>query len=454
MPFSSIRETDRIHTMNTLSRTVLGGCLLIELLTSAAAPAQVTTSPASTENDIQILLDDLSDPSYEVRQAAVEKLYAAGPVVLEALAEVTKGGDFEAGLRARDLIERIQKLFFVGAKIELSASHKQIRWDEAFSLRIKIINPSDFPIHLPFLIKNRGSIDADPMAVQMGNLLDAADFLSVVGPDGKAADPVVDDLRGEPSLEAALDTRVYAEPASLLAPHGEFILNLPDFNRGFARYRMLRKGTYRLQFAYVPEWDDPKMREAEIGKVVSNALTLTVTQPAPDLILHARREIRVVLERVGWEFVIRLTNTHDRPMGVNLNLGNRGLANYAHLEWQWQTPAGVVRAEQPIIDPPPLDTEKLVKLKPGQSIELFRADLNRLKTLPGFEQMDQEGEKTTLAVRYSNTLDRALLLMRRRQDEPNQEKWKRLYEATPLPTFVGSCTSDPIQVPSNTPDGN
>jgi len=440
--------------MNTLSRTVLGGCLLIELLTSAAAPAQVTTSPASTENDIQILLDDLSDPSYEVRQAAVEKLYAAGPVVLEALAEVTKGGDFEAGLRARDLIERIQKLFFVGAKIELSASHKQFRWDEAFSLRIKIINPSDFPIHLPFLIKNRGSIDADPMAVQMGNLLDAADFLSVVGPDGKAADPVVDDLRGEPSLEAALDTRVYAEPASLLAPHGEFILNLPDFNRGFARYRMLRKGTYRLQFAYVPEWDDPKMREAEIGKVVSNALTLTVTQPAPDLILHARREIRVVLERVGWEFVIRLTNTHDRPMGVNLNLGNRGLANYAHLEWQWQTPAGVVRAEQPIIDPPPLDTEKLVKLKPGQSIELFRADLNRLKTLPGFEQMDQEGEKTTLAVRYSNTLDRALLLMRRRQDEPNQEKWKRLYEATPLPTFVGSCTSDPIQVPSNTPDGN
>ena len=182
--------------MNTLSRTVLGGCLLIELLTSAAAPAQVTTSPASTENDIQILLDDLSDPSYEVRQAAVEKLYAAGPVVLEALSKVTKSDDFEAALRARNLIKRIQKLFFVGAKIELSASHKQIRWDESVSLRIKIINPSDFPIHLPFLIKNRGSIDADPMAVQMGNLLDAADFLSVVGLDGKAADPVVDDLRG------------------------------------------------------------------------------------------------------------------------------------------------------------------------------------------------------------------------------------------------------------------
>ncbi len=439
--------------MSTLSSTGLRGCLLVGLLTSAAALAQLTTSPASAKDDIQVLLGDLSDPSYEVRQAAVEQLYAAGPVVLDALSKVTKSDDFEAALRARNLIKRIQKLFFVGAKIELSASHKQIRWDESVSLRIKIINPSDFPIHLPFLVKNRGSIDTDPLAVQMGNLLDAADFLSVVGPDDKAADPVVDDLRGEPSLEAALDTRVYAEPASLLAPHGEFILNLPDFNRGFARYRMLRKGTYRLQFAYVPEWDDHKMREDGIGKVVSNALTLTVTQPAPDLILNARREIGVRLGRVGREFVIRLTNTHDRPMGVNLNLGNRGLADYAHLEWQWQTQAGVVRAEQPIQNPPPLDTEKLVKLKPGQSIELFRADLNRLKTLPGFEQMGQDGEKTTLAVRYSNILDRALLLMRRRQDEPNQKKWKRLYEATPLPTFVGSCTSDPAPTSLEAPDG-
>ena len=439
--------------MNTLSRTALRGCLLVGLLTSAAALAQVTTSAASAKDDIQVLLDDLSDPSYEVRQAAVEKLYAAGPVVLDALAEVTKGDDFEAALRARNLIERIQKLFFVGAKIELSASHKQIRWDESVSLRIKVINPSDFPIHLPFLVKNRGSIDTDPLAAQMGSLLDAADFLIVVGPDDKAADPVVDDLRGEPSLEAALDTRVYAEPASLLAPHSEFILNLPDFNRGFARYRLLRKGTYRLQFAYVPEWDDHKMREDGIGKVVSNALTLTVTQPAPDLILNARREIRVGLERVGREFVVRLTNTHDRPMGVNLNLGNRGLANYAHLEWQWRTPAGILRADQSIIDSPPLDTEKLVKLKPGQSIELFKTDLNRLKTLPGFEQIGQQGEKTMLAVRYSNTLDRALLLMRQRQDEPDQKKWKRLYEAMPLPTFVGSCTSAPMPTSLEAPDG-
>jgi hypothetical protein len=433
-----------------MHKGMVRGYLLVASLTSAAALAQVTPSATPANTDIQALLDGLSDPSYEVRQAAVEKLYAAGPAVLEALAEVTKSDDFEAALRARKLIERIQRLFFVGAKIELSASHKQIRWDEPVSLRIKVINPSDFPVHLPFLVKNRGSIDTDSLAVQMGNLLDAADFLSVVGPDAKPVDPVVDDLRGEPSLEAALDTRVYDEPASLLAPHSEFILNLPDFNRGFARYRMLRQGTYRLQFAYVPEWDDEKMRQDAIGRVVSNALTLTVTQAAPDLILNARREIRVGLERAGRELVVRLTNTHDRPMGVNLNLGSRGLADYAHLKWHAHTPTGVVSADQPITNPPPLDTEKLVKLKPGQSIELFRTDTSRLKALPGFEQVIGAGETPTLAVRYSNILDRALLLRRRREDEPNQAKWKKLYEATPLPTFVGACTSDPVEVSSDT----
>ncbi len=187
---------------------------------------------------------------------------------------------------------------------------------------------------------------------------------------------------------------------------------------------------------------------------VINALKLTVKKPAPDLILDTRGELRVGLERVGQEFVVRLINTHDRPMGVNLNLGNRAPADYAYLEWQWQTPGGVFRAEHPIIDPPPLDTEKLVKLKPGQSIELFRTDLNRLKKLSGFEHMGRDGENTTLAVRYTNILDRALLLRRRQQEGPNQMKWKRLYEAMPLPTFVGSCTSDPVQVSSGAPDRN
>ena len=81
------------------SKRVVRGCLLVVFLTPAAALAQVKLPPTFTQNDIQDLVDGLSDPSYEVRQTAVEKLYAAGPVVLDALSKLTQSDDFEAALR-------------------------------------------------------------------------------------------------------------------------------------------------------------------------------------------------------------------------------------------------------------------------------------------------------------------------------------------------------------------
>ncbi len=425
--------------------------IVVSLLISTLPYTQASHPQDITQDQLEVWLDDLGDPAYEVRRAAVKELYAAGPAALEALAEVSEGDDFEAALRARNLIQRIHKLFFVGAKIELSASQKQFRWDEPVSLRVKIINPSDFPIHLPFLIRNRESIDTDPLAVQMGNMLDAADFLRLIGPDSKPLDLHVDDIRGQPQLEAALDMRVYAEPASLLAPHSEFVLTLPTFNRGLARYRMLNKGAYRLQFAYVPEWDHHKMREDGIGKVTSNQLVMTVTQSAPDLILGAGREIQTSLQQVGREIIVRLTNTHDRTIGVNLNLGGKALVDYSHLEWQWKSPHGVVRAQEPIPNPPPLDADKLIKLKPAKSVEVFRIRPGELSKLKGFEQIKPQDGLIRLAVRYSNTLDRAVLLSRLQQDQPNKKKWQVLYQAMPLPTFVGSRTSDFIEISPGTP---
>lgn len=420
--------------------------ILLALLVPAACLAQTVPTEHSAQERVERLLEALGDPAFEVRQGAVRELYAAGPAVLEALAAVTAENDFEAAQRARNLIHRIQKLYFVGAKIELSASHKQFRWDEPVSLRVKISNPSDFPIHLPFLIRNRQSIDTDALAAQMGNLLDAADFLRIVGPDAKHLDLHVDDIRGEPRLEQALDARVYDEPASLLPPHGDFVLELPAFNRGMARYRMLRQGTYRVRFTYVPEWDDERMRADGIGMVRSNELVLNVSTSAPPAILDARREIRVSIEQVGQEIRILLTCTHDRPIGVNLNIGERGLADHAHLEWHWQTPAGLVRASQPVSDAPPLDTNKIAKLKPGQTIELYRTNLARLGALPEFDKLASQAGNFRLAVRYSNILDRSVLIGRMRKDPPTAKKWRGLYDALPLPTFVGSRTSEFIEV--------
>lgn len=426
--------------------------LLTTLLISLSVFAQQAPSPGSTRDAVQHLVDDLSDPAFAVRQAAVNKLYAAGPKVLSTLADVSKGDDFEAALRARDLIKRIQKLFLVGAKIELSASQPRLRWDEPISIRVKIINPSEFPIHLPFLIRNRESIDSDPLAVQMGNLLDAADFLQVLRPDGEAVELHVDDLRGQPSLERALDVRAYDEPASLLAPNSEFVLTLPAFNRGLARYRLFHQGTYRVQFDYVPEWEDEKLRDKKVGRVVSDPLSITVTQPAPDDIVAARRELKVSLHQVGQVIVVRLTSTHDRDIGVNLNIGGQALREHARLEWHWDSPGGLVRARQPAADAPPLAADKLIALESGRSVDVFKVRLDQLKGLEGFEKID-ESQPIRLAVKYSNILDRALLLARLKKDQANKAKWQALYDATPLPTFVGWRTSDFVDISLPMPDG-
>ena len=63
------------------------------------------------------------------------------------------------------------------------------------------------------------------------------------------------------------------------------MLELPAFNRGMARYRMLHKGSYRVQFTYVPEWDNERMRADGIGMVRSNELVLNVSSSAPPTIL-------------------------------------------------------------------------------------------------------------------------------------------------------------------------
>lgn len=404
---------------------------------------------AQQREQINKWLEELGDPSHSVRKTAVHKLYEAGPSALSALQHATEGDDFEAAMRARSLIERIQKLFLVGARIDLSVDRRQFKWDEPVSLRVKIVNPSDFPIHLPFLIKDRQSIDADALAVQVGNLLDAADFLVVTGPDSRPLEPTVDDYRGHPGLERAVDVRAYLEPASLLQAGGEFILTLEALNRGFARFRMPEQGEYRVQFAYVPEWDDPKMREDGVGRVASAELRLTVTQAAPAVIRTSNRPISISLQEVDADVVVRATNTHDRPMGLNLNLGGKGLADHAHVEWVWDAPEGRVAAEQPVAGVQAFQTEKLVTLKPAESVELCRIRREHVRRLPGFESVPRTGS-IKLAVRYTNLLDKAVILRRLTEEKPEKGRLQRLYEAIPLPTFTGSATSETIELRAGT----
>ncbi len=409
---------------------------------------QQPADPPSAEQ-IVAWVDQLNDPAFGVRQAAVAHLYASGPAALQALDAAVRGSDYESALSARRIIERIQKLFLVGAEVELTASRRQFDWDEPVSLRVTIRNPSDFPIHLPFLIQDRETIDADALARQVGNLLDAADYLEVLDPEGRALAVVVDDYRGHPELTRAIDTRVSREPASLLPPHQHFVLTLTAFNRGFGRYRLLQAGAYRVRFAYVPEWDDPTLRQRGLGMVRSDVLTVTVTTGAPPEIIQADGLLSARLSRADGTVAFSLVNVHDRPLGVNLNLGNKGLLDHARIEWGVRTPAGVDWFPQPIADAPGLQPERLVTLQPGEARHVFRLPLAEFPPIRDGTAVDS----IDLAVRYANTLERATVWRRMAAGAAGGESMAALLQALPLPTFVGHVVSDFLTVPIPSPAG-
>jgi hypothetical protein len=384
-------------------------------------------------------IDQLSDPSFRVREQAVKQLYRAGPAVLPVLDRVKDGDDVEAALRSSTLIRRIRKLFLVGAAVEIKAAPSSVRWDQPFSLTVKISNPSDFPVHLPFLIQNRSLLDVDALSQEMGNMLDVADFLQVADPDGSAVEVTIDDIRGHPHLEKALDARVYDEPDSWLAPGESFSLTLKKLNRGFARYRLFKEGDYHIRFVYVPEWDDDSMREREVGKVMSNQAVVRVTQAAPEFLRTAQREVMCILRQIGPELILSIRGTFDRPIGVNLNLASGGDMKFAHIEWAWLRSGETVKAEQVMAAAGGLNPAKFKTLQPGETLELFRTSLRKLEALPGLEALQRNRGKVLLKGTYINRLDHAMLAEQRQGNEA-------LLQALPIPTFSGSCTSAEIEV--------
>jgi len=84
---------------------------------------------------------------------------------------------------------------------------------------------------------------------------------------------------------------------------------------------LLNRGEYRAVAEYVPLWEDQVLREAQIGRVVSNKVTLVVTRGAPPTISRDSREASVKLDRRGPLLVAMLTNLTDQPMFVNKNFG-------------------------------------------------------------------------------------------------------------------------------------
>ena len=337
----------------------------------AQAPQADSKASQPQTQEIRGLIEKLGDASYPVRADAVRDLIAIGPDALPLLREAAGGDDYETALRARQVIETFRAVLFAGATVELSAEPTRLRWNQPFTLKVRIENHSSEPCQTPFAPAPEGDRPANLDALQVGAMMDLADFLSVFGPDGREIQLHTEPIDEDPEVEQALRWRAEHDPTGTLDGGSSQTFALTDFNRGWSRYRMLEAGQYTIRFEYEPDWRDPQLARRRIGRVSSQAVKVTVTEPAPAVIRSAPGTLLGEVVREGDTYVAYATNAHDRRRHLNTNWGTDPRRK-ARLRWFFQTEAGELFEHQPSPARLAFSLERIVALLPGQRIELAR----------------------------------------------------------------------------------
>jgi len=424
--------------------------IVFPLLVLSATGAFGQTGPdvSAAAGEIGSLIRDLGDPSYDVRTDATRRLCAIGMPAAEALREAAERGSTERALRARTVLTALEQVFFAGTDMTLSFTKDKIAWDEPVDLRVTMYNKSPYPARIPFEPDPEGQKKSTD-AAQVGAMLDVADWLKVLGPDGGAVELRVDDIMAEEAVSSAIDRRVRENIASVVAPGESRTLTVPAFNRGWARYPLLDAGTYSIAFEYTPAWEDEVLAVQQAGRVTSNKATLEVMAGAPPVVARGRREALLAVEQKGAVLIATLTNTADQPMIVNTNWG--GAAPYAQARWVYegnQTRYEVSVHDDKVTGWRQFDAARLIEVEPGQSSELGSIRVDRLRESFGAAGADLGKDDWTVHVDYANLCDRQ---WQRRQGESLQAQ-DDLPEIlkTPLPRRLLSArhSSNRLTAPS------
>ena len=409
-PFSALtRRTEKVFLVRR-------GSVQAVLVWLAAAPALWQLGPptcfaqAEPRDEtarvalIDRLIGELSNNSHEIRTNATAQLINMGPKAVEALKQAAHDDDLEMALRARSLLAVFGELLFSGVSIELEASSRTVAWAEPITLVVRMYNPTPYVAHLPIERLGGGSDTAAPHVRQVTGLLDVADYLRVIGPGGELVTLHLDDITEDEQVLAAVNARVEAPPTSNLAPGATVHYRVEAFNRGWARYRFLRRGVYTVQLVYQPVWNDEKLIRVRVGRVTSNVLSITIDEPAPACVRDARQPARVRLERSGRQWVASLQNLTDVAVWVNMNLASDQGPPAARLRWFVSRGA---RREEITPAVPNSDSalafsrDLLTKLPPGASVELGRTPVSSL-TASSVCTPAGGGDGCTIHAVYSN----------------------------------------------------
>jgi len=450
---------------------------------STDPPTSAASAAETVENEIGALVPRLGDPSYAVRTEATRRLCMIGQRAIPALRRAADSGEFEVSLRSRNILEVLDSLYFGGCSVRLDADRTRLAWDEPIELVVTIRNESTHPAHLPLEAADRRRSDVSlkgdmvkpsqwaseksgalPVrgldhATQVGDLIDLADHLHITAPDGRDIQLRVDDVRADRNVAEAIEWRANGGPVTELAPRAQAVYRVPRFNRGWARYPLLQPGVYRVVFDYDPQWDDEEFRQAGVGRVTSNVLELTVTEPAPAIVRQFNGEARLVVEhREGW-LIARLTNTDDLPVWINLNTGG-DQPPFAQIVWTIIADGTVNDVRFGQLTPPPLPEafrlDRVMELAPGDSLELQRIALADLLDAAGHTAVAPSPSSpgsppagpVIIRVTWINQTDSVW----QQQQEPillgNPRAPAALRQPLPRRMIPGRLTSEPLEFPS------
>ncbi len=457
------RETgDSCHrtarATGSFSYLMLGGAVVFFLFGSVGwtwAGQVPSTAPVErrAERDVPGLIRKLGDSAYAVRVAATRELCRVGPAARKELEFAAESEIAETALRARKILKALDRVYFAGVAVSLSFSAERTPWDQPVDLVVTLVNKSDYPARLPFAYSDVGSDGDHPDAVQVGRMLDLADWLIVRDHKGQDVELRVDDFTADDDVRAAVERRLRAAPTSPLLPGEQVELRLGAFNRGWARYALLERGDYTVAFRYEPEWEDSVLTAESVGRVVAGPVTLTVLSSAPETVSRGGQEASVLLERAGDGFTVFVVNRYDRAQVVNRNLGQA--APFAQGNW-------IVQRDERTVELPAVDTPRaldrfledhLVSVAPGDRIELIRAPWEELRLRFAAAGAEVGALPWKLRFSYDNYTDRRWQDREVLQNDGGAGMPEALRTRLPANLLTGRYFSNEVTISNPKPEG-
>jgi hypothetical protein len=413
-------------------------CLLLTWgpfqLTALADPPQAPVATQAVQ-----LIQKLEDPQYPVRVDSEHKLRRLGVDAIPALRDAMNHDSPEIALRVKKLLADAQQQLLARLEVRMDAKPDHVAWGEPFDLVLTFKNPTPYEMVLPILPESPEA--PNTAAAQVGAMLDIADHLEVVAPDGREIELHLTDVKEDPAVDHEVNRRLNVTEELCLPAGQTYVHTIRQFNRGWARYRMLRKGIYQIRYELRIEPESTPNDDRPPINVMSNHAGVSITDDAPPDVEATGVKLRADLDLRDGELQLTLTNTYDQPVVLHNQIG-QPLDRFASIRW-W---VHVDETKKVVTDVAawntPSDEKRFITLAPAQKVEILRKPLADFWTMPDMPRVAL-GESVLFNAVYLNFYSRSTLLTKPLPVLP-AEQLRQDVDALPLFVYTGSAVSNQL----------